>query len=85
LAGVSVASVSAVLNSKGTVSEKLIKRVTSAAKALDYHPDQIARSLKTRNTHTVGVIVPDIANPFFPELIQGAEDEVRCTPLSRPF
>ena len=77
LAGVSVASVSAVLNSKGTVSEKLIKRVRSAAKALDYHPDEVARSLKTRNTHTVGVIVPDIANPFFPEVIQGAEDEAR--------
>ena len=77
LAGVSVASVSAVLNSKGTASEKLIKRVTSAAKALDYHPNQVARSLKTRNTHTVGVIVPDIANPFFPEVIRGAEEEAR--------
>jgi LacI family transcriptional regulator len=77
LAGVSVATVSAVLNSKGTVSEKLIKRVTSAAKALDYHPDHVARSLKVRNTHTVGVVVPDITNPFFPEVIQGAENEAR--------
>ena len=77
LAGVSVATVSAVLNSKGTVSEKLIKRVKDAAKALDYHLDQVARSLKVRNTHTVGMIVPDIANPFFPEVIQGAEDEAR--------
>lgn len=77
LAGVSVATVSSVLNSKGTVSEKLSKRVISASKALDYHPDQVARSLKVRNTHTVGVIVPDITNPFFPEVIQGAEDEAR--------
>jgi LacI family transcriptional regulator len=43
-------------------------------RALDYHPNQIARSLKTRQTKTLGMVVSDITNPFFPQVVRGAED-----------
>jgi len=78
LAGVSVGSVSAVINEKGTASPALIERVKTAMEALDYHPDNVARSLKVRRTNTVGVVIPDISNPFFTELILGAETEARA-------
>ena len=43
-------------------------------RALDYHPNQIARSLKTRQTKTLGMVISDITNPFFPQVVRGAED-----------
>jgi LacI family transcriptional regulator len=78
LAGVSVATTSAVINKKGTVSPKLTQRVLSATEALDYHPDQIARSLKVRQTQTIGMIIPDVTNPFFTDVIRGVENEARA-------
>lgn len=48
-----------------------------AIAALDYHPDSVARSLKVRRTNTVGVIVPDVTNPFYPEIMRGMEDVAR--------
>jgi len=77
LAGVSVATVSAVINGTVTVSERLTGKVENAMKALDYHPDQVARSLKVGRTQVVGMVVPDLTNAFFPEVIQGAEDAAR--------
>jgi LacI family transcriptional regulator len=77
LAGVSVATVSAVINSSATVSEARSKRVRDAMEALDYYPDQVARSLKVGRTNVVGMVVPDITNNFFPQLIRGAEDAAR--------
>jgi LacI family transcriptional regulator len=77
LAGVSVATVSAVVNSSATVSEVRSKRVREAMEALDYYPDQVARSLKVGRTNVVGMVVPDITNIFFPQLIRGAEDAAR--------
>ena len=77
LAGVSVATVSAVINGTVTVSERLTTKVSDAMKALDYHPDQVARSLKVGRTQVVGMVVPDLTNAFFPEVIQGAEDAAR--------
>ena len=65
LAGVSVATTSKVINKKGAVRPKLTQRVLSAMESLDYHPNQIARSLKVRETRTVGMVIPDIINPFF--------------------
>jgi LacI family transcriptional regulator len=44
---------------------------------LDYHPDHVARSLKVRHTHTIGMLVPDVTNPFFTDLMRGVEDEAR--------
>jgi len=78
LAGVSVATTSAVINNRGTVSAKLTQRVLSAMESLDYHPNQIARSLKVQQTRTIGMILPDIANPFFTAVIRGVESEARA-------
>lgn len=73
LADVSVGTVSAVLNRSSTVRPRLRKRVEDAMRALDYHPNQIARSLKLQCTHSIGMVVPDIANPFFTSVIRGVE------------
>jgi LacI family transcriptional regulator len=82
LAGVSVATVSKVVNKKGSVSPKLIQRVLSATEALDYHADQVARSLKVGDTHTIGIVIPDITNPFFTDVIRGVETEARVNGYS---
>ena len=50
------------------------KRVEAAIRKLNYRPNLIARSLAKQRTHTIGMIVPDIANPFFPMVVRGAED-----------
>jgi len=73
-AQVSVATVSAVLNESAFVSPDLKKRVEAAVTALRYRPNLLARSLAKQRSQTVGMIVPDIANPFFPEVVRGAED-----------
>src|SRR5690242_16872372 len=73
-AGVSTATVSNVLAGIARVSERTRQRVLAAVRELDYHPDLIAQSLRTRSTKTLGMIIPDIANPFFPQLVRGAED-----------
>jgi len=73
-AKVSVATVSAVLNDSAFVSEGLKARVQTAVHALGYEPNLLARGLAKQRTQTLGMIVPDIANPFFPEVVRGAED-----------
>jgi len=73
-ARVSVFTVSAVVNKKSHVGKKLLDRVEAAIKKLSYRPNLIARSLAKQRTHTIGMIVPDIANPFFPMVVRGAED-----------
>ena len=77
LAGVSIATVSAVLNKKGGVSAELTDRVEKALQALDFQPHQLARGLKARRTNTIGVVIPDFTNTFFAEVVRGAEDEAR--------
>lgn len=73
LAGVSTSTVSAVINNSVVVSSKRKARVMAAMSALDYQPDAIARSLKTGRSNAIGVIVPDITNAFYPEVIRGVE------------
>jgi LacI family transcriptional regulator len=73
LAGVSTSTVSAVINESVVVSPKRKQRVLAAMSALDYQPDAIARSLKTGRSNAIGVIVPDITNTFYPEVIRGVE------------
>ena len=73
-ARVSVATVSAVLNESAFVSPPLKARVQSAVVALGYQPNLLARSMARQKTQTLAMIVPDIANPFFPEVVRGAED-----------
>jgi LacI family transcriptional regulator len=73
-AGVSPATVSRVLNTSYTVSPDLTERVLAAVRALDYRPNSQARSLRTRATTVLGVIISDITNPFFTAMVRGVED-----------
>src|ERR1700753_859946 len=78
LAGVSTSTVSAVINETVVVSPERKSKVLRAMQALDYHPDAIARSLKTGRSHAIGIIVPDITNAFYPEVIRGAEEAAQA-------
>ncbi len=73
-AGVSVGTVSNVLRGSTTVSQTIRERVDRVIQSLDYHPNHAARSLKTSQTHLLGMVISDITNPFFPQLVRGAED-----------
>jgi LacI family transcriptional regulator len=73
-ARVSLATVSAVMNQSAYVSPGLKSRVTTAVRKLGYQPNLLARSLATQQTRTIGMIVPNIANPFWPEVVRGVED-----------
>lgn len=73
-AGVSTAVVSYVLNgSPKKISPDTAQRVFDAAQWLDYHPNSVARALKTGTTHTLGIIVPDFSNPYFAEFTDQLE------------
>ena len=73
-AGVSVTTVSHVINQSRPVSDELRGRVLVAMQELGYQPNTLARSLRRGETHTIGIIVPDSANPFFAEVARGIED-----------
>ena len=73
-ARVSIATVSRVLNNIDVVNDDTKQRVKDAIVKLGYRPNIVARSLKTQKTSTVGIIVPDISNQFYPEIVRGAED-----------
>ncbi|MCR4391933.1 MAG: LacI family transcriptional regulator [Candidatus Acetothermia bacterium] len=73
-AGVSVATVSHVINGTRKVAPDTAERVRRAMEELDYQPNAVAQSLRTRVTHAIGVVVSDITNPFFATLVRGAED-----------
>ncbi|WP_040852026.1 LacI family DNA-binding transcriptional regulator [Planococcus antarcticus] len=73
-AGVSVATVSRFLNDSGYVSLEAAKAVTSAVEELKYELNPVARSLNTKKSNLIGLILPDITNPFFPELARAVED-----------
>jgi DNA-binding LacI/PurR family transcriptional regulator len=74
IAGVSVATVSSVINNTSYVSPELRKRVEAAIKERDYSPNLLARGLARQKSMTLGVLVPDIANFFFAEVVRGIED-----------
>lgn len=73
-AGVSIATVSRVLNDVDVVNEETKKKVQEAIKKLGYRPNIVARSLKTQKSRTIGIIIPDISNQFYPEIVRGGED-----------
>lgn len=77
LAGVSIGTVSHVIGGNVPVSDHLRRKVQAAIRALDYHPNHIARSLKTTKTRALGMIVPDMTIPFFSRLIRSAETAAR--------
>lgn len=73
-ANVSIATVSRVLNDIDVVNQETKQRVLDAIEKLDYRPNILARSLKTQRSSTIGIIIPDISNSRYPEIVRGAED-----------
>jgi LacI family fructose operon transcriptional repressor len=73
-AGVSTASVSRVLTGKEHVSQEMRERVMAAVEELDYQPNLVARSLRSRQSSTVALLVSDIRNPFFTDVSRAVED-----------
>jgi len=75
-ANVSIATVSRVINNKSEgVGEETRKRILKLVKELGYQPNALARGLVTKKTKTVGLIIPDITNPFFADIARGVEDQ----------
>lgn len=74
-AGVSYATVSHVINNTRVVSQETRERVLAAMTALNYRPNALARSLRQGKTNTIGLVLPDSANPFFAEISRSIEDE----------
>jgi DNA-binding LacI/PurR family transcriptional regulator len=74
MAGVSLGTVSHVLNDSAGVRPALRDRVFEAVQAAGYQPSQLARGLRRVKTNMIGMIIPDITNPFFPAVVRGAED-----------
>lgn len=74
LAGVSVATVSRVVNKLGVVNEETERKVLSAMAVLHYQPNAVARSLKLKETKTIGIIVPELSNTFFTQMIEHLEE-----------
>lgn len=72
-AGLSIATVSRYINKKGYISEKAELKIKEVMDQLDYKPNEIARSLSNKKTNTIALIIPDITNPFFPELVVAIE------------
>lgn len=73
-AGLTVTTVSRVLNNRGYISEDARKRVAEAMKKLNYRPNELARSLQNKKTKTIGLIVPHIRHPYFAEMISNLEN-----------
>jgi LacI family transcriptional regulator len=75
-AGVSITTVSRVTNNSNLVGKKTRNKVQKVIAEMNYIPNQMARGLSARRSKTIALIIPDISNPFFPELIHGVEDVV---------
>lgn len=79
-AGVSPATASRVLNrSSHPVSEQGRRRVLAAARKLSYIPNRLARSLLTHETAAIGVLIPDVSNPYYAAILRGVEDAISAT------
>ncbi|BAU87101.1 lacI family transcriptional regulator [Streptomyces laurentii] len=76
-AGVSVATVSRVLNDHPSVSDDARTRVQAAVETLGYRPNAVARSLRTHETRTLGLVISDVVNPYFAHLARSVEEEAR--------
>lgn len=75
--GVSVTTVSNVINGRPNASPAIRARVLEAAAALGYRPNRAARAMRTGRTSAIGLVLPDLTNPFFPELAQAVENTAR--------
>ena len=76
LAGVSVSTVSAVVNNKPIVSPELRAKILQAIQAVGFRPHMGARGLRSRRTNMIGMVMTDATNPYFVEVMRGVEDEV---------
>jgi len=74
---VSLMTVSRVVNKKGNTSKAITAKVLKAIRELNYRPNITARSLAAKKSDFIAIIVPDISNPFFSEMVKGAEDFAR--------
>jgi LacI family transcriptional regulator len=74
-AGVSTTTVSMALNKRPRIGRETSKRILRIAKELNYHPNFLAKSLVSKRSHTIGLIITSITNPFYPELAKGIEDK----------
>lgn len=74
-AGVSIAAVSQVINGKGKISEERRNKIFAIMEELNYRPSLIASALTGKKTFTLGLLVPDISNPFFAEIAHAVEDQ----------
>ncbi|MCR8633843.1 LacI family DNA-binding transcriptional regulator [Paenibacillus radicis (ex Xue et al. 2023)] len=74
LAGVSVATVSRVINQSGYVNKQTEDKIMKSMRELQYTPNTLARGLANKKTDSIALIIPNITNPFFPELVQAVED-----------
>ena len=85
-AGVSTATVSKIINRRDqAISQETRQRVLDLIKAYDYKPNALAKGLKVRKTNTIGFILPDISNPFFPEIARGIEDVAKTRDFAVVF
>ena len=73
-AGVSIATVSKVINNTGRISDKTRKKVNLIMSELNYHPSFVASALTGKRTQTIGLLIPNIANPFYSEFARNLED-----------
>ena len=76
-ANVSHMTVSRAFNNPELVNKKTREEIIKIADELNYRPSLIARSMRTKKTHYIGLILPDIINPFFPEIVRGVDDYAR--------
>ena len=73
VAGVSPSTASRALSGRGELSAETRAAVIEIARELHFEPSQLARSLRTRTTHTVGFVVPDVSSPFYASALKGAQ------------
>jgi len=77
LAGVSLATVSRVMNDSGTVSPKTRQKVLLAIEALGYRPNSMAQSLASKRSNSIGILIPELYGPFFGVMLSSVEEELR--------
>lgn len=82
VAGVSYATVSRALNNHPDIRKKTRDKIVDIAREMGYSPNAIARGLVKKNTNMVGLLVPDITNPYFPEVARGVEDHLSSAGIS---
>src|SRR5436190_24043238 len=79
--GVSVATVSNVFNGRPNVGRATRQKILRVAKQMEYRPNRAAQAMRTGRTRAIGLVLPDLTNPFFPELAQAVENTARSRGL----